>query len=603
MTLPNAIDDTMVVAPCRLLGLVDEMILNIFGFLLPNATEPYKTFGEYEIGKEFLPDLASLAHTCKKLNGLATEWLIKYRMHNPMEKGIFSYMRPLMENTDLASRETIFKMYPFDESGSLEEGDLERFDRIADRLGLVRPSTYPDGFIGQRKAAMEEPLFHHRRAQLAFLFVSQLPNLTSMTLYATATSGLFISSTALNRLSLPALRHAKFVGFCSRNLWNWDDTSLDFPIYIRDTLPSVNIHSFEEYFHAAPNLRVLELENMEGCTQPISPRQILSLHLNGCRLASHHMRNVLWESSKHLQSFAYRTSSYNNYLQREDVHHHWREVCPQRILDFIKYLKWEELVKLQTLEIDIRERGSISRRENTDSASMGATVFIKELRKLRYLRTLRLTQQTLWEPWFSMSPRTAEEIEAVRGVRRLTDLIPYRLQTFSLWDITIEFLPCILHLAEATRSHDETLWLKRIHLRPSPDFARQLKHAKAHLDDPILEKHHESCYAAERALNEIQRILWVFKQSSVEADFPFESHPLHTDNEADLRRQRDLEHWCLKCHFEKVGCLEKTEPSKKRGCPVEEGCLEKKKNKKDMDGEISYLKTSSESRAMAVDDV
>ncbi|KAI0120836.1 hypothetical protein F4776DRAFT_672613 [Hypoxylon sp. NC0597] len=564
MASPSLIDNKTAAAPCRLLRLSDELILMVFSFLLPNATKTCRTFRQYEHGKEFLPDLANLAHTCKKLNGIATEYLAKYRKHNPMEEGVFSYMRHLMENDNLARRETIFKLYPSDQNGSLVHGDFERFDKIANELRCMPPSTYPDNFI---HAAMDETLFHRRRAALAFLFISQLSNLTSITLHTPATYMLFRGYGRYGRpkrFQLPALNHAKFIGFCSSSCWNWDDVHLDRPFRRRNILPSADIYSFEEYFKAAPNLRRLEFENVEGCNQPVSASRLHSLDLNACRLSNYHMDRFLdfQQATQSLQSFAYRTKSYNNYLQREDVEYWWAELSGHKIVDFIQKNSFGQGQELQTLEIDIRERGCTSRRGNSKRAYAPSPPFLTNLCQFNRLHTVRLTQQTLWEQWFDVF-RARPEIEQVRGALRLVHLLPLPLETFSLWDITVEFLPCILSLAEASGSRNRFRHLKSVHLRPSPDFARQLKHAKAHRDDPLLEKRDGCCDVDERALDEVRRILCVFEQESIEADFPFETHPLYTSNKEDLRRQRDLEHWCLECHVEKMGCLEKAGCSEK----------------------------------------
>ncbi|KAI0835095.1 hypothetical protein F5Y06DRAFT_300035 [Hypoxylon sp. FL0890] len=109
-------------------------------------------------------------------------------------------------------------MSPFDDNGSFDQGDFQTLGAIADSLGLEKPSNYKDDLIQRRSAATEEPLFHHRRAQLAYLILSELPSLKSMTIYSTDNGRYIKRRNTRKKLSLPALKHAKFVGFSSRDL-------------------------------------------------------------------------------------------------------------------------------------------------------------------------------------------------------------------------------------------------------------------------------------------------------------------------------------------------------------------------------------------------
>ncbi|KAI1141239.1 hypothetical protein F5Y05DRAFT_423135 [Hypoxylon sp. FL0543] len=569
MTTLTCAHDEVVKTPFQLLSLPNEIVLDICELLLPRAVKRYKTFRAYKEAEEFISDLASLACSCKKLNSIATELREKHRKHHPMGEGIFGYARAITQNRELAESETIFKLSPLDSNGSLEQGDLQTLDAIAKPLGLVRPSTHRmDGLIQGRNAALEEALSHHKRAQLAYLTVSKLPNLTSMTLYATDTRMFVNRVNPQTVLSLPALKHAKFIGLSSKSLLAWGQMGY-FDVYaaIAATRPLRNIASFSTYLNAAPNLEKLEFAHMEACTYAVNICTVRFLRLSSCRLPHSHMLGLGLDRFTP-ESFVYRTASYHNYLRQNDTEHSWPEITPGQIVDTLMASK-SAFDRLETLEIDIRERGQRSRRNYpvTDDEQPKARArhgdqsvegFIRSLRPFVALQTLSLTQQTLWEPW--CVPPSREDDDWLRDEMRLVKLLPPRIVSFSLSDINMGFLTPILALAKNVHSEDSDYsfpQLRRVNLRPSPDFIRQFKHARAHQENPLLDQCKGLCGVNEQILGQRETILRLFEEAGVEADFPFESYPLSTDNEEDLQRQRDLEHWCELCHSDEMGCLEK----------------------------------------------
>ncbi|KAI1410697.1 hypothetical protein F5Y13DRAFT_192027 [Hypoxylon sp. FL1857] len=558
MTSLNRVQSNMAEAPFPLLELPTEIVLKICEVLLPKAIKPYKTFREHKEAQEHFSDMANLARSCKGLRNAATELLRKHRMHNPMEEGILGYAHRIIQNWHLARRETIFKMSPFDNTGSLDEDDLLTLDEIADDLEFeVKPSDYKDDLVQEGRPEMGTPLFHHARARIAYLIVSRLPNLTSLTLYSTAAHRFDVEENFVSRISLPALKHAKFVGFRSRHFWDWNEVQFNHTHEDFELSPTVDCFSFVEYIRAAPNLEELEFEHMDTCTRYLCLTGVRSLRFNNCRFRTRHLFRSLGQVPE-LKSFTYRTGFYNNYLQQDDYDDYYEPehtVTPSDVWQTLKLCDGVAC-RLHTLEIDIRETGPMSRRDST-YVRHREQVFLKDLSRFYRLRTLSLTQQTLWEKWFDRS-HNRKKIQTVRGKSRLIETLPRGIKSFSLSDITIEFFPCLLCFAAYLRSRKRSFRrLKEVHLRPSPDLVRQLKHAKAHQDGEFPDYFDASCGEVEHILDKRAKILEDFKEAGVKADFPFDSYPLFTDNKEDLQRQQDMQHWCHRCHTNDMGCLER----------------------------------------------
>ncbi|KAF3068294.1 hypothetical protein GL218_08327 [Daldinia childiae] len=183
--------------------------------------------------------------------------------------------------------------------------------------------------------------------------------------------------------------------------------------------------------------------------------------------------------------------------------------------------------------------------------------FVNDLKGFPNLRNVTLTQQTLWEPWFNACPGFENE-RSFCDEMRLINMLPPSIESFALYDVTPDFLPCLFELALHVASGLGFQNLKEVTLRPSPNFIRQLKHARCHQDDPHLQffdEHDRSCRLDQTLLPRWGAIGMMFKSSGVRVDAALEVHPLDTEDPEPLQRQRELQHWCDKCHFDSSVCV------------------------------------------------
>ncbi|KAI1772234.1 hypothetical protein F4818DRAFT_426761 [Hypoxylon cercidicola] len=363
--------------------------------------------------------------------------------------------------------------------------------------------------------------------------MANIPNLTSISVYSVYGYNLRQRAT----LSLSHLTHAK--------LTNPDKYWVKL---------SSDISRFSHYINpASRSLEVLEIEGTYYCTETFVLPQLRSITFNSAgQLWVDDMIKPLLGSSDKLQEFVYRSARYMDYLGRkdEDRFYDYHSYRPIDILRALREIGSHNTI--QTLELDLRDEGN--KREGNP------WYFIEtSLAYWKTLKNLRITQQTLWSPASDCHRKRWGEYELeANSLRRLTDILPDSIEFFQLSDITAEFLPSIVILAMHVEGRKGFPKLKKVHLHPSPQLVRQLKHAVAHENDANL-MHEEckdsSCVLVSKILNCYRDAEDIFEKAGVEIKFPLEVLPLHTRNSEILQRQQDLCHWCPECHLDGTSCL------------------------------------------------
>ncbi|KAI2463550.1 hypothetical protein F4781DRAFT_437313 [Annulohypoxylon bovei var. microspora] len=388
-------------------------------------------------------------------------------------------------------------------------------------------------FIQSRPPTQEGYKFHERRSHLAYLLLNNPPNVTSISLYSN--SFRFIQKLQRARpwpLRLRSLKQARFIGF-----------------------PVNDLAFFERYINAAPNLEVLELKDMERCGRPLPLPNVRSVSLIGGPMEVKGMDNLLDSLQMQLESFTYITSLYDVYLGKKFITR-GTEMLPN---DLVKSLESSNVsTDLQTLKLDLRERGDFSRKvtlSNFDryrfQRQNPLSDFIETLKCFPSLRHITLTQQCLWEPYYNWCSGFKKDTTLIRP-SRLVSLLPDSVESFTLVDVTVELFPAIIGLAEAVHTKKLFPDLKQVLLHPHPDLIRQHAHAKAHADDPNLPDRtsEDTCCVVDSHIEpQREMILRLLKEAEVDAGFPLQVYPIHTESKEDLERQRRLGHWCQECHF------------------------------------------------------
>ncbi|KAI1097232.1 hypothetical protein F4804DRAFT_328187 [Jackrogersella minutella] len=574
----SSLDSAAAEIPVEEIGLLQmpaEVILELCKTFLPAGNLPLSTYREYEYALESFSALARLARTCSAIHEIVAPLLDEYK-GKPLRPELIPWARSMMQCGETCQYETSFNMVPSDNNGLFIDSDCLRWDTFASNYSFSTPSTLRQHFIQTTDALHETTLFHGMRSMIPFLILPRLPNLKSITFYLTFVEAIHTQNPRGPIIqhnftrSWDSLKYAKLIGFqpvdIRNDLLTWDGDPASINL-------GCDLSYYSWFLNHSTNLEVLEIERIVTCDVGLKMPSLVSMRLIHCSLTAFTMTTLMESSLDRLESFVYRTGFYHDYLQLKNVNRLWDEIYPAQIIDSIK-----QIAQLQTLEIDIRGRGSLSRRNaKDDGCDDPRWHFIYTLTIIKTLRHVSLTQQTLWEPYFNRSPGF-ENDGTNTGKRRLIYLLPTSIESFTLSDVTAEFLPAIITLAE----HVETKMfknLKQVRFHPSPDLVRQITHAKAHEDDPDIPRHRVIqgsvyfCGVDPSILRRIKRAVTIFKRANVEVDFSSEVYPFITDNKDDLQRQRDLCHWCSRCHWDEVGCLEKQDSSEEvRNCPYGEFC-------------------------------
>ncbi|KAI1452072.1 hypothetical protein F4805DRAFT_463139 [Annulohypoxylon moriforme] len=535
----------------RLLDLPAEIVLAICNVSIP-GNGPFITFTDHEELVRGFGDLARLARTCKALAQIVR---LFFRDRKGQEKfiGIFPYARNILQNPELARRETTLRAVSSNMYGLIGEGDLEIFAAASRAQGTSSTSInhHLRNYVRDGDFQKFSPWnLYVVRSRVTHILLANLPNLTSITVDC----GIWfreqqqtlrpMSRPVLRSLDLPFVKRARFIGLRFQDRY----------YYITNSNLSA---SFHEYIDAAPNLEVLELEGMKTCSNGLNLPNVRSISITNSCMKATCMEALLNSHGLCLENFTYITGLYDNYVRKQVVKR-GEEIFPG---DLIKSLMNSTArTHLKTLKLDFRERGDYSKRftsiKNLDwwyqfHDHNATTHFITTLSDFWSLRHVTLTQQCLWEWYYNWATGFKADMTP-RSPSRLIDLLPESIETFTLVDTTLEFFPAIITLAAVVNSKQRFPNLKRVHLRPHPDLIRQHAHAKAHADDPSLPMGiSDDMQCIINSQIEPQRALMVrlFQYVGVEVDFPMEVYPISTDDRKDLERQRHLGHWCRKCHF------------------------------------------------------
>ncbi|KAI1473188.1 uncharacterized protein F4812DRAFT_455002 [Daldinia caldariorum] len=530
----------------------DVVYVNICGLLLPKRFPPYKTFRDYLDACESARDLMNLGLTCKSLYSLVAPLLARCKGH-PYDTGFMSYVYNMITDPDLAARETTFKLGPSDINGLVQDVHLDAVERRARDLAIALPSWFRSDLQRERISPLQDTATRHdSRAQLTFILLMTLPNLTSLTTYATWPPSI---PRTLPLPSFPSLRHLKLVGY--------DNISHN------NISASTDIVQFRHTISFAPNLNVFETVNMTCCTESLHLPKADTIRMLSCRLMRrgwiNGMINVLRHCSPLLKTFIYRSGHYDIYLQRavpgvNDRGRRIGDISPQNVVDAL--VKTRMSAFIETLEIDMRE-WFINDPDTEYVHNLHAHrsyKFIGYLSRFTSLRTLTLTQQTLWENWYDNYP-ALEGCKSFNDPMRLVELLPTFLETFALYDVTASFLGCIMKLVEHVGPFKTFPNLKKLILRPSPGLVREFAHVRGHRDGPpppCSNGEPDSCGVDREILSRWAQLITAFEMKGVVVDSEPEAHPLDTEDKDALRRQRELQHWCEECHYDSAVCVKRT---------------------------------------------
>ncbi|KAI0887783.1 uncharacterized protein GGS22DRAFT_185162 [Annulohypoxylon maeteangense] len=522
-----------------LLNLPPEILLELCHALVPCG--PYLTFSVYEKASQGFVDLCQLARTCKTLSRIVRTFFRNplYRESRPFI-GILPYALNILRDPELAHYETTLRMVSSNTDGSIGQGDVETFKQASrDLLGSPFCRATLSYLQGDKSRHYSKFDIYRARSDLTYILLVKLPNLTSITLdYA-----LWTRRTTPKPLNLPFLKQARFIG-----------TNLRTP---ENHLVATDLFFFRLHTNAAPNLEILEVERMHKCTGPLVLQNVRTLRIINSYMGVEDLDRLLGSRELCLESFTYKTGLYENYIRIRGAIRA-EELFPNEIVKSLE--NSPSRTRLHTLKLDLRERGDFSNKPS-DMKSLphwydfnrhnAVSHFISTLDCFPSLRDITLTQQCLWEPYYNWATGFKKD-KTPRAPSRLISLLSKSVETFTLVDITLEFFPAIISLAEVVNSKQQFSHLKRVRLHPHPNLIKRYTHAKAHADDPSLPKGNSrdiDCTADSQIQPQMEMIIRLFQQVGVDARFPLRVYPIPTDNQVHLERQRELGHWCRKCHF------------------------------------------------------
>ncbi|KAI0851154.1 hypothetical protein F5Y00DRAFT_267849 [Daldinia vernicosa] len=492
-------------------AIMDEALFRLFDLL---------TFRDYDAARRSAKDLINLSQVCKSLNLIVARLLAKYKVH-PLEAGLIPYIYTILQNPDLASCETTFRLRLSDYNGLLETHHLHAFDARALSLRILPPSSYRTDLVPrQGNNVMVNARMHDGRTHLMYLLLASLPNLESFSIYNTCDTHFPLNA------RFPTVKHIRVVGYS-------------------DVFSSLDICHFRRHLVCLSNLEVFEAVNMVMCRGYIRLDRVHTIRLLSCRISTNGLDTAVKFCSPNLKTFVYRSGYHNLYLQRNvqseenNGSRKW-DASPWDIVATL--VSSRARGSLETLEIDIREH-FCHRTWGIHTHSPLANLdmlynFINQLKCFPALRSIILTQQTLWEPWI-------DEIAGYNGQgslcgeMRLIDVLPPSLESFALYDVTAKFLPCIVSFAQFVSRGMGFHNLKEFTLRPSPNFIRHLIHARSHQDNPELrffDEHGTFCRVNPELLSCWGWIIVVLKDRGVRVDCVPEVHPLDTEDQEVLRR-------------------------------------------------------------------
>ncbi|KAI4859167.1 hypothetical protein F4820DRAFT_454154 [Hypoxylon rubiginosum] len=509
-----------------LLGLPVEMVSQICRSVLPDTLPPhYRTFHERDEGRKAFADLANLVRVCKDLYVIVSPILQKYEGQIGFTLRMFNYVRAILTDPGAAQRHTILTpVFGSIEDGELEIASVETAEEVASKLELDFSSDDLDAVV-KLDAGVEsdngDPYELHRaRGNLAAIAIANILYLKSISVYSVG----YNLRELPGMLELPHVTEAELVTYDSRG----------------------DISRFRHCFEAAPALEVLETNGIRMCSQPLVLPRLRILKLFRTRLSWIGVQNLMAHSDK-VQEFYYRRDRYMDNEQPGPP------VCASDILTALKYTK--SLSTIEFLEFDMLEEVHVQGKWIICSPSRPSD-FIETLKPMVSLRYLELTQQTLWTHAYDLYRNhcgNGPRLPDLHSPRRLIDLLPDSIEFFEFTEITEEFMPSLIALAEHIREKNAFPNFWSIQLHPSPRFLRKLRHARAHEVDSSLpyEDHKTSpCVVHTELLEQCDETKTIFKEAGVNVLFPFEL--LQRDDYH--RRTDDISHWCTECHMDDASC-------------------------------------------------
>ncbi|KAI2618559.1 hypothetical protein GGS26DRAFT_602707 [Hypomontagnella submonticulosa] len=495
-----------------------------------------------------------MAKSCRALHTIASGLLQQYKNSHPFHAGAVPYLRAIDRNPELGRREPNFTMSAAFQTGKLEEGDLALLETIPEVLNPPPPRS--------RSGAFEDFILGQRWAIVAKTIISRLPCISSITLCTPKTTGRFNFHSF--SFSIDTLRHVKLVGFVDRSTFPVVDVSLD----PRTTLFDIVSRS--------RNVDAVEVEYMRGLEDPghiILLSRIRSLCLRGCYLDPRNLSHITSGCSDRLEEFIFHAPFYEAYL---GLKCRWwyqaekdfkGEAMAWHIVDIMS--QGQKRTSLKTLEICTRElrqgecHGVLQRAVLRLIPTNSYSAFCTKMKSFTSLRTLRISQHAIWEDWQNqthawgpedkMSLMSKEAPEPTTSTTRLVSLLPHSVESFSLYDVTAEFFPNLITLGHNIKTHKDLPNLKEVYLYPKPDLCRRLIHARAHQADKELADHDcysRSCKVDNNLLAMQTKMMQALEDAGLKANFSSEAYPVFTDKKEDLQRQRDLQHWCRRCHYD-----------------------------------------------------
>ncbi|OTB09323.1 hypothetical protein M426DRAFT_315891 [Hypoxylon sp. CI-4A] len=511
--------------PFRLLDLPVEVVNEFCRSLTPATRPPYLIFKDYDDARETIKDLVNLSRTCKVLYFLSSIHLRNYQGQHPFHDGMLPYAHGIIRNAELAARETSFRFLPTNIIGPVQEGDAEILDATASQLGLLPPSRHLQVYNNHASA-------HWARPDFAYILMDKLPNLASVTMYSYDGATTRMPTSRERHLSLPNLKHARLIGF--------DPMASGI---IRHGIYSHNLQLFSKLFSAASNIETIELERLIvglDTLNEMEPR-LRSISITASTIAC---RNKQPDIGPHVETFIYKDGSYD-----QNVKYQGLSSCKMWAHGIVEAVR-KRFHSLKTLEIDVPTPLA---RDVKDSRRNLTMRFIDTLRVLPRLKNITLSQPALWDQF-------ARRPERYCFKERLVALLPDAAESFTLYDVSSQSLPCILHLASYVKDDMGLPNLKTVRFRPAPSLARELRHATGHEGDrdlPFHDETHRPCLLHASFLSQHRMIVRFFARAGVDVQFPLEILPLRTDCPELLERHDGKQHWCADCHFDTLGCLER----------------------------------------------
>ncbi|KAI1272218.1 hypothetical protein F5Y07DRAFT_380529 [Xylaria sp. FL0933] len=362
-----------------LLDLPFELIRQICAQLLNGCLfHDIRIYDDLNVVSDCRRGLARLSRSCKVLHSMVAPFLSQLRRTSPLPETLRVYLvryaRDILRDPGLAAREGFFRLsycYPF---LWVEEGDAEILDTAAHRLGRPPPSRW---LVSGSEVYSREQI-----SELLVLVLVNLPNLSILQLKNE------FDLSQLPPQSLLSLKKAQlnsaYIPLCELGC------KLD------------DMRDFAPFFHTAPFLERLYLNNCTGCSEPLQLVNLRSIHLGNSLLSPEAIRNLLAGCVK-LEKFMYRSVETD-----VDLNEQWyRNRYEAQPSDFVAAL----LPARSTLQ-ELRITTTPEMREHFTRIEDG-TITIDEVHpeELKHFTALRIV--AILHNWISSVHSSARERQAI----------------------------------------------------------------------------------------------------------------------------------------------------------------------------------------------